>query len=90
MLVLLYTHEEELLGEVKAIHTCLFPPSLPPAPTWKATKAALANLPPIPTIPTSTKSGSAPVCHLPVLDPWHPAILPYVSDKPSLVGRTQL
>ena len=87
MLVLLYTHEEELLGEVKAIHTSLFPPSLPPAPTWKATKAALANLPPMPTIhDTDTTIGSAPICQLPVLDPWHPSILPYVSDKPSLVG----
>ena len=84
VLVLLYFHQEEALGEVKAVHARLFPPSLPPAPTWKATKAALANLPLMPTTAT-TESGSASICHLPVLDPWHPSILPYVSDKPSLV-----
>ena len=88
LLVLLYCNQEEALGEVKSFHARLFPPSLPPAPTWKATKAALGSLPPLPTI-AATTTASAPVCHLPVLDPWHPAILPYVSDNPSLV-RTKL
>ena len=88
LLVLLYCNQEEALGEVKSFHARLFPPSLPPAPTWKATKAALGSLPPLPTI-TATTTASAPVCHLPVLDPWHPAILPYVSDNPTLV-RTKL
>ena len=83
-LLLLYSHHEELLGEVKSIQAKLFPPSLPPTPTWKATRAALATLPPMPTI-AATKTSAAPGCHLPVLDPWHPAILPYVSEKPSLV-----
>ena len=83
-LVLLYFHQEELLGEVKAIQAKLFPPSLPPTPTWKSTRAALANLPPMPTI-AANKTTAAPGCHLPMSDPWHPAILPYVSEKPSLV-----
>jgi len=86
-LVLLYSHQEELLGEVKAIQAKLFPPSLPPAPTWTATRAALATLPPMPTIAAS-KTSATPGCHLPLLDPWHPAILPYVSEKPSLVCAT--
>ena len=88
-LVLLYSHQEELLGEVKAIQAKLFPPSLPPAPTWTATRAALATLPPMPTIAAS-KTSATPGCHLPLLDPWHPAILPYVSEKPSLVGTNPL
>ena len=52
-----------------------------------STRAAVATLPQLlPTRTSSTTTSSASSsCHLPVLDPWHPAILPYVSDKPSLV-----
>jgi len=87
LLFLLYSNYEEVVGEVKAFHTKIFPPSLPPAPTWNATRAAVATLPQLLPTRTSSTTTSSPSssCHLPVLDPWHPAILPYVSDKPSLV-----
>ena len=89
VIFLLYSYQEEAMGELKAFHAKIFPPSLPPSPTWTATRAALKSLPPMPATATVTKTASTSSCHFPVLDPWHPDILPYVSEKPSLVTTYQ-
>ena len=81
-LLLLYSHWEELGGELAAIYRHLLPLPLPPSPTWSLTLAALPSLPPLPSPPASPPP---PSCHLPSMDPWHPDILPYVSHSPKVV-----
>ena len=44
LLFLIYSNYEEVVGEVKAFHAKVFPPSLPPAPTWNATRWSQTSL----------------------------------------------
>ena len=44
LLFLIYSNYEEVVGEVKAFHAKIFPPSLPPAPTWNATRWSQTSL----------------------------------------------
>ena len=70
------------MGEARAAYRRLFPILLPPSPTWSATRAAVASLPSLPT--AAVAATAAPSCRLPTMDPWHPDILPYVSERPEV------
>ena len=72
-----------VLTEMRSIQAIWIAPSLPTSPIWNATGTVIASLPPM---PNTTNTSSVHGCHLPVLDPWNPDILQFVSSRPRLVG----
>ena len=68
---------------MRTIHAIWIAPSLPTSPIWNATASVVGSLPPM---QNTTRITSAPGCHLPMLDPWNPDILQFVSSRPRLVS----